>query len=216
MREFFTNFFNENKELFMQDLLSLEPLQRLSILPKIMPFVMPKAQAETENSDSEQFLTHDPQDRFLDPSLDVWRNMADNIRSSMNDDIEEQEPLEGTPFSPFTTSDTISDGDAIPYNDNGQHPQSSTPSNNSAPYDLSAPSVSSDLSASSDNLSLSDYSDFSDYSVSSNTSVPSDMSDQSDMSTSPDKPLKRPTKQVQQRTPFYRNIKTKRTLKKRR
>ena len=43
-----------------------------------------------------------------------------------------------------------------------------------------------------------------------------DSSDPSDLSTSSDKPVKRHTKQVQQRTPFYRNIKTKRTLKKRR
>ena len=43
-----------------------------------------------------------------------------------------------------------------------------------------------------------------------------DSSEPSDLSTPPDKPVKRPTKQVQQRTPFYRNIKTKRTLKKRR
>ena len=186
MREFFTNFFNENKELFMQDLLSLEPLQRLSILPKIMPFVMPKAQAEPENNDSEQFLTHDSQNRFLDPSLEVWRNMADNIRSSMNDDIEEQEPLEGTPFSPFTTSDTISDGDAIPYNDNGQHPQSSTPSNNSAPSDLS------DSSASSDNSELS---------APSSTAAPS-------LTPIPKRPVPR--------KPFYKALDLKKTHNKRR
>ena len=54
------------------------------------------------------------------------------------------------------------------------------------------------------------------------SSDPSDPSDSSSnsapsaLSTSSDKPVKRPTKQVQQRTPFYRNIKTKRTLKKRR
>ena len=74
-------------------------------------------------------------------------------------------------------------------------------------HDSSAPSDQSD------NPSLSDYSDYSDYSAPSNNSA---SSDPSDLSTSSDKPVKRPTKQVQQRTPFYRNIKTKRTLKKRR
>ncbi len=199
IRDFFSNFFNENKELFMNDLLSLEPLQRLSILPKILPFVMPKPQAEPENNEPEPFQRHDPQNRFLNPSLDVWRNMADNIRRSMHDDTEEQQPLEGTPFSPFVTSDTISDCNTIPYNDNGQHPQTSdpsdpsnsfVPSNNSVPPAPSAPSVPSELSDPSDpsdNLSLSDYSDysdFSDYSNPSNNPVPSDPSELSDPSDS--------------------------------
>ena len=98
--------------------------------------------------------------------------------------------------------------------------QEQQPSHNPAEAQQHDPSAPSD---SSDNPDYPNPSDSSDPSAPSDSSAPSNnsapfnnsaSSDPSDLSTSPVKPVKRPTKQMQQRTPFYRNIKTKRTLKK--
>ena len=243
IRDFFTNFFNDNKELFTQDILSLEPMQRLSILPKIMPFVMPKAPAETEDNDNQRFISRDAQNRFLAPGIDVWRNVAENIRSSMNEDNEEQEPLQGTPFSSFVTSDTISNCDTTTFYGNEQHLQSSASSEPSEPSDLSAPSgpsAPSDYSDYSASFAPSDYSDFSNYSAQSDSSAlsaPSDYSENSDYSNPSDlsdpsassdpsknsspsnnpAPSLKPTpKHPTPHTPFYKTLNTSKTHNKRR
>ncbi len=210
IRDFFTNFFNDNKELFTQDILSLEPMQRLSILPKIMPFVMPKAPAETEDNDNQRFISRDAQNRFLAPGIDVWRNVAENIRSSMNEDNEEQEPLQGTPFSSFVTSDTISNCDTTTFYGNEQHLQSSA---SSEPSDLSAPSGPSDPS---DNFDYSGFPNFSDCSASSDLSDPSDPSNNSSPSNNPAPSLKPTPKRPTPHTPFYKTLNTSKTHNKRR
>ena len=211
IREFLASLVFDNMDLIRQDVRNMTPEQRASFLPKILPYIVPKQKPKTEKD--EQDIACDHVKSFL--------NLAQIVNSWEQDQQPSQNPAEAhlqnlpvpnTPASngglqPLEQSLPLNPAEALHQNlFSSMHPLSS---GGIQPLEqpLSPNPAEAPLNDNGQHPQSSDPSDPSDSSSNSASSA---------LSTPPDKPVKRPTKQVQQRTPFYRNIKTKRTLKKRR
>ena len=233
IREFLASLVFDNMDLIRQDVRNMTPEQRASFLPKILPYIVPKQKPKTEKD--EQDIACDHVKSFL--------NLAQIVNSWEQDQQPSQNPAEAHLQSLSSSMPPLSSGGIQPLEQpRSQNPaealhqsisSSMPPLSNDGLRPLEhhpqlqiekrEEAMSDDEILEEISLALKQHCE----SICRNVKHPTDnelheplklhdSSEPSDLLTPPDKPVKRPTKQVQQRTPFYRNIKTKRTLKKRR
>ncbi len=241
IREFLASLVFDNMDLIRQDVRNMTPEQRASFLPKILPYIAPKQKPKTEKD--EQDIACDHLKSFLNLAQIV--NDWEQDQQPSPSPTEAYYPVPSTEPEPSSTDEdkfqtsnfklqnlsqrfqnpaedphqNFPDLNAINSNDGfqplEQQPQLQTEKREET---MSDDEILEEIS-----LALKQHCE----SICRNIKHSNDdelheplkqhdSSEPSDQSTSSDKPVKRPTKQVQQRTPFYRNIKTKRTLKKRR
>ncbi len=241
IREFLASLFFDNMDLIRQDVKDMTPEQRAVFLPKILPYIVPKQKPKTEKDEQDiacdhvksflnlaQIVNDWEQDQqpsqnpaeahFPVPSPEPEPSPTDEDKfQTSNFKLQNlcQRPLNSAAAHHRNLSSsmpTFSNGGLQPLE---HQPQQQT--------EKREETMSDDELLEEISLALKQHCE----SICRNIKHPTDdelheplkqhdSSEPSDLLTSPVKPVKRPTKQVQQRTPFYRNIKTKRTLKKRR
>ena len=216
IREFLASLVFDNMDLIRQDINDMTPEQRASFLPKILPYIVPKQKPKTEKD--EQDIACDHVKSFL--------NLAQIVNSWEQDQQPSQNPAEAhlqnlpVPNTPASNCGLQPLEQPRPLNPAEAHYPVPSPEPEPSPTDEDKFQTSNfklqNLCQLSPNPAEAPLNDNGQHPQSSDPSDSSSNSASSAQSTSSDKPVKRPTKQVQQRTPFYRNIKTRRTLKKRR
>ena len=203
IREFLASLVFDNMDLIKQDVRNMTTEQRAAFLPKILPYIAPKMKPKAEKD--EQDIASERFKNFLSLAqmVDKWEEEndeqtdADNIPTQNNTTSNEGiQPLE----QPRTMNLAESQYPDAPVQNNTFSNEEVQPLEQ--PHTMN-PAEESDLSYPSD---------------SSNKLFPP-IASANPVSPAPSvKLVKQPTKPAPQRqhTPFYRNVKTKRTLKKRR
>ena len=241
IREFLASLVFDNMDLIRQDVRNMTPEQRASFLPKILPYIVPKQKPKTEKDEQDIACDHLKSFFNLAQIVNDWEQ---DQQPSQNP-AEAHYPVPSPEPEPSPTDEDKFQTSNFKLQNlcqRSQNPAEAPHQNLSS----SVPPLSNDgiqplehqpqLQIEKREETMSDDEILEEISLALKQHCESicrnikhstddelheplkqhDSSDPSDLSTTSDKPAKRPAKQVQQRTPFYRNIKTKRTLKKRR
>ena len=211
IREFLASLVFDNMDLIRQDIKDMTAEQRAVYLPKILPYIVPKLKPKTEKN--EQDIACDHVKSFL--------NLAQIVNGWEQNQQPSQNPAEAPLQSLSCSMPPLSSGglqpleQPLPPNPAEAHYPVPSPEPEPSPTDEDKFQTSNfklqNICQRSPESRRSPLNDNGQHPQSSDPSDPSDSSSNSAssaQSTSSDKPVKRPTKQVQQRTPFYRNIKT--------